>query len=90
MKRLSHKEGKTILRARSGRTRVKQCLLGSTRPVYQELTATVVAYTRPAQDQAGKHSIMEWEGIPEPIPVPEELWKCNEFLRKESPFVIRV
>lgn len=63
---------------------------GEYETVYQELTAAVVAYTRPTQDEAGKHSGMEWGGIAEPVPLPEELWKCNGFLRKESPFVIRV
>lgn len=54
--------------------------------MYQELTAAVVAY----QHKIKLVNILDGEGIPEPIPVPEELWKCNGFLRKESPFVIRV
>lgn len=78
---VSHKGGEE-----NCKNQIREDQRESTRPVYWELTAAVVAYTKPAQDQAGKHSDMEWE----PIPVPEELWTCNGLLRKESPFVIRV
>lgn len=49
-----------------------------------ELTAAVVAYTGPTQDQASQCSSMEWEGVHEAQPLTGKFWVIHSSWKRET------
>lgn len=65
----------------------QKCLLDRKGPCTHELRAAGDVCTRPAQDQAGQQSSMEWgDGVHKPFPLTEELWTADDFEGRESRF----
>lgn len=55
-----------------------------------KLIASMVAYTKPAQDQAGQHSSTKQEGVHESLHPTGKFLKVNGFWGREIQFLLRV